>query len=287
METARLKQFKAIVECGGIIKAAELLGISGGGLSKSVKVLEDELGFALFAQKGRGVELTREGRLLYERLPGALSALENLLSLSKEKATAVETFKVTSFEVFTTYFLAAFLERLSLEKPCEVREAIPGRMEALVAEGKSDVGITYHPIPHPGLEFVRVGKIRMGIFGRRSVATAGELPFAAPLSPIEGSPSDVRGLDGWPDHLIKRDIRYRVDMLETAVQLCQRGTAVAFLPAFVVNLVNEHARPELALKEIPFPKLTKVYREVFLISRKGAEETREFRELAKALRRLN
>lgn len=66
----------------------------------------------------------------------------------------------------------------------------------------------------------------------------------------------------------------------------RRILAVAFLPVFIVNFVNEYAEPECQLKEISFPKLAKVYRDTFLIKRKDAEESKEFRELAKSLRRI-
>ena len=62
METIRLRHFKAIVDTGGLMKASEVLGITGGGLSKSIKSLEEELGFKLFQQQGRGLELTEIGQ---------------------------------------------------------------------------------------------------------------------------------------------------------------------------------------------------------------------------------
>src|SRR5690606_33496323 len=82
-----------------------------------------------------------------------------------------------------------------------------------------------------------------------------ELPFVIPLMPAEGTPSKVIGLDGWPDHRFERKIKYRVTMMESAIELCRKGSCVAYLPSFIVELHNAHVRNEFKLTEFksPFP----------------------------------
>ena len=75
METNRLIHFKTVVDAGGLMKASELLGITGGGLSKSIKALEEELGFKLFSQNGRNLELTELGTIFYQKLPEAQKSI--------------------------------------------------------------------------------------------------------------------------------------------------------------------------------------------------------------------
>ena len=288
METIRLKQFKAVVESGGLLKASDLLGISGGGLSKSMRTLEAELGHKLFVQKGRGLELTEAGQLLYQRMPELLRTLDSLIDLKSLVQPSV--LRLVSFEVFTTYFLADVVAHSMRDRTVEIREAIPGKMESLIAEGQSDLGITYLPIPQSGVEFVKAGKIRMGIYGLKGGwkgKSLKEIPFVVPIVPLEGTPSGVQGLDGWPEHIVERRIRYRVEMMETAIQLCQQGVAVSFLPEFIARAVNHSAIPELHLAELALPAGIKpVYRDVFLIHRRGRDETKIMRELAKAIRNL-
>jgi len=290
MEINRLRQFRVVVEVGGLLKASEILGISGGGLSKSLKTLEVELGFSLFKQRGRGLELTERGKLFYERLPEVLKTLDALLSTDTAPHTTETVLRLASFEVFTTYLLSNVLSKSFSESIVEIREAIPGQMETLVAEGQAELGITYAPIPHAKVEFTKVGRARMGIFGLKRAWTrkpVQELPFAVPITPLQGTPTGVRGLDGWPEHLFERRIQYRVDMMQSAIQLCRHGRAVSFLPEFIVQLFNEEVLPEFHLSEIALPsEVGSVYRDVFLIQKKGAEESRVMREIAKALRRI-
>lgn len=289
METDRLRQFKTVVDSGGLLRAAELLGISAGGLSKSLKVLEQELGYSLFQQKGRGLELTSMGQKLYERLPAVLRTVDDLLKLKPARAGET-TIRIASSEVFTTYFLASLAAGPLRDQTIDAREGTPGRLEAMVADGVSDIGLTYLPVPTAGVEFVKIGRIRMAVYGRAGAFGSSdilELPFAIPIAPLEGMPTGAKGLDGWPEHLFERKVRYRVEMMESAIQLCHAGAAVAFVPEFVARLVNAGARPELALAELPLPRdFGSVHRDVFLVHRRGYEETRVIKAIAKAVRGL-
>jgi len=293
METIRLKHFKTIVDAGGLLKASEILGISGGGLSKSIKSLEDELGYRLFKQKGRGLDLTEMGQEFYKRLPNALAALENLIEIKSQAKQESLSVSFASFEVFTTYFLAGFVAEFLPEHQVEIREATPGRMEQLVADGTCDLALTYEPIPVKGVEFLKVSKIKMGIFISAKLALTKPkvegLPFAVPISPLQGAPSGVRGLDGWPEHLFERRVQYRVEMMETAIQLAHRGIAAAFLPDFIADAFNSQGLTPLnQIVEIKLPSRMKpIVRDVFIILKKGAEETALSKKLAKALRKIS
>lgn len=290
METERLRQFKTVVDAQGLLKASELLGISGGGLSKSLKTLENELGYKLFFQRGRELELTENGKKLYERLPGALEVINGLFDLDVPPEFELkQPLRFASFEVFTTYFLASFIADDFPADAVEIREAIPGEMEKIVADAKADIGITYEPIPTKGVDFLKAATIRMGIFGaseyQRKEFEA--LPFVVPVSPVHGAPSGARGLDGWPEHLFERNVRYKVEMMETAIQLCRQGVAVSFLPAFVAELYNKQVLKGEQLVGIELPKGFKtVSRDVYIVLRKNFEEGKVVKKLARSLRGL-
>lgn len=68
MTYQQIQYFLEIAQCGNITKSAERLYMSTPSLSKYIKAFESELGFPLFTRKNRGVELTEEGRVLYESI---------------------------------------------------------------------------------------------------------------------------------------------------------------------------------------------------------------------------
>ena len=67
MGIERLDYFLSAVRCGSFTKAAQECGVVPSTISQQIASLEKEIGFALFARKGRGVILTRQGELFYQK----------------------------------------------------------------------------------------------------------------------------------------------------------------------------------------------------------------------------
>lgn len=74
---SRYKIFLAVAECKSISKAASQLYISQPAVSITIKKLEDYLNTTLFIRKPKGVELTENGRKLYENAKRALNILSD------------------------------------------------------------------------------------------------------------------------------------------------------------------------------------------------------------------
>jgi DNA-binding transcriptional LysR family regulator len=288
METNRLVQFRTVVETGNLRKAAALLGISHSGLSKSLKVLEDEVGYALFEPHGRGVVVSDAGRALYQRCEAVLRALDRMLG--RGEAETERPLRLGSFEVFTSYFIGELLARYLPGRGVEVHELVPGRLEEALILDKVDVGVTYEPMPRPGIDYVEVTRIVMNAYAREG-AFGGEdvlrVPFVTPVSPLEGAPSGVKGRDGWPDERFRRDIRYRVDLMTTGLELVGRGLCAIFIPEFVARLHNARAPEGLRVAPLPLPKgMGEVRRNVFLVRRQSTPEDATVRAIARALREV-
>jgi DNA-binding transcriptional LysR family regulator len=67
MRLTQIRDFLAVVECGGIRPAARKLGVAQPTITKSVRSLEDELHVQLFARKARGILPTAAGRAFFSR----------------------------------------------------------------------------------------------------------------------------------------------------------------------------------------------------------------------------
>lgn len=74
---ARYKIFLAVAECKSISKAAAQLFISQPAVSITIKKLEYHLNTTLFIRKSKGVELTENGRKLYENAKRAFQILSD------------------------------------------------------------------------------------------------------------------------------------------------------------------------------------------------------------------
>lgn len=291
METNRLLQFLTVANTGSLRRSAELLGITHSALSKSLKVLQAQLGTELFYPVGRGIELTKAGKRLAIQVP---KALETIDSLREKKEASGPLLRLATFEVFSTYFIDPLIQALnqaySRDVALQCREAPPGELERCIVEENADLGLTYLPVPRSGIRFEKIAEVPMGVFVRQKAFpnhTLDQLPFAVPIQPVHATPTGVKGLDGWPDHLISRCIGFEVELMESAITLCRAGVAAAHLPRFVARLHNEFAAPAYRLQTRALPShYPKVKREVFVVARSSEPESKLEKVIAKTIRQV-
>ena len=287
METSRLKHFRTVVETQNLRKAADLLGISHSGLSKSLKALEAELGLTLIMPSGRGLVITDDGMRIYQRSESVLHAVDGLTGASEPPSLHI---RIGSFEVFTSFFIADLVREHFKDADVEVHDLMPGRLEEALINDRIDVGITYDPVPRAGVDYTKVTSVRMGAFARRDAFadTPFEgIPFVVPVRPIEGAPSGVRGSDAWPGERFPRRVGYRVDLLNTGLALVRQGLCAVFMPEFVAFQHNKNVDPVLRLRELELPKgMPTVNRDVYIVRRESSPEDTTVKRIARALRSL-
>ncbi len=290
MDLNRLKHFTTIARTGSVRKAAELLRLSPPALSKSTRLLEEELGVKLVNRAGRNIVLTDAGRVLAERAQVLLHSADELRAEMETGALRERVVRIATFEVFSTHFLKFLAGPFWDVTPFSLYEVIPGELERALVERKADYGITYQPVPHPELEHVLLTSLEMGVFVRADAFLGlrqSDLPFVTPSAPIHGSPNRVRGLDGWPDDAYPRKIRYQVTLMESALELCRQGKAAGYFPTFIIAEHNRKHRAMYRLARRPSVYPGRVCKtDLYLARRKASVEDRAFRELAKSLRRL-
>jgi DNA-binding transcriptional LysR family regulator len=286
MDTNRLRYFCVVTRTGSLRQAATLLRLSSPALSKAMRLLEEEIGFPLLVPVGRGIAVTDQGRKLAEAAEPLLRSLDDLAAGRISAGKDTERLRIGSFEVFTTYFLGRVAQEVFPDRALDVHELLPGALESALEASEIDLGITYLPIPSAGLEHMKVCDIEMGIFGSKEPEGAlTDWPFAVPLAPRSSTPTKAQGIDGWPDDRIPRLQAYRVGMMETALDLCRRGLAVAYLPSFVVELHNRTQVAAARLRKFAPPRgLGQQLQSVYLVRRKTSAEDANVKKLAKALR---
>lgn len=287
METNKLLHFVTTYETQNLRQASEVLGMSHSALSKSLKTLEEEIGYRLFVPVGRGITHTERAKEIYQKAKSILTSVSELSEAVP--ANTLKKIKIATFEVFSTYFLQCLAEKVESHH-IEMHENLQGDLEKSVSNGTCDFGITYEPIPFQGIEFLKITEIKMYPYVRSksfvNVSTL-EIPFAAPLKPVDGAPSGVKGLDGWPEHKFPRISKYQVDMMESAIELARQGRCAAFLPEFVVSLHNNIVQKKYMLEKRSFPTGMKtVKRVVYLVKRKNQEESSEMKKVCAALRSI-
>ncbi|MCF2529790.1 LysR family transcriptional regulator [Yinghuangia soli] len=149
----RLVQFAAVAKAEHITRAAEQLGVPQPTLSRTMARLEAELGVPLLVRTGRGVRLTRQGRMLLAAVEPVLDQLEQAGAAIQGEASATRG-KVAF----------GFLHTMGAE-------AVPGLLRAFRAD-------------HPGIRFALVQDSAAVMLDRMR---AGELDLCL-TSPLPDAP---------------------------------------------------------------------------------------------------
>ncbi|WP_431225402.1 LysR substrate-binding domain-containing protein [Serratia sp. L9] len=108
--------FEAVARIGSFTLAAEELFLTQSAVSKQIKKLEDNLGFALFERKHRGLLLTEPGRELYEGVQPVLESFRETVQRVR-KWYEQNTISIVCTHAVAHYYLFPKLAHFQLRFP--------------------------------------------------------------------------------------------------------------------------------------------------------------------------
>ncbi len=147
MDVSDLQTFRAVVEQGGVTAAARQLHRVQSSISARLAGLERDLGCALFERSGKSLQLTPEGRHLYERsaaIVRELSSLRHELALTSRGAVL----RIGAMESTAAARLVQPLARLRREHPqmqLLLRTGTTGALLALLERCEIDAAFVAGP----------------------------------------------------------------------------------------------------------------------------------------------
>lgn len=280
METDRLRQFCVIVETGSLTKAAGLLHITHSGLSKSMKLLQDEAKCLLFKPSGRGLALTEAGLEIYQRAKEFLDHEERLFKL--EKANLQTTLKIGTVEIFLSVLSEQLAGSRFENNSITLLDLDPGNIEQLIATKQLDFGITYVPFPMEHVEIIEVAKYHVGCYhlkGTFEKQDISQIPFVVPAQGLSSNPLGIQERDGWIESIYPRNKKYSVNLLSTAIELTLQGLCAIYIPDFVAKKINASRKTREILIEHPLPKVKQNIRKAFFIRHKHQAEDKRSKQL--------
>lgn len=287
METDRIRYFCAIVDTGSLTKAAELLGVSHSGLSKAMAVLQDEIGYKVFIPKGRGLELTEQGKGLYEK---GRRILEMVNSLKSQTAGKEASLRVAFPEVVALAASETIVKEVGGEIAIEDLDS--GEIEARVLDRRIDFAFTFVPFPHKDLDHFKVASAAnasFGLSGKFRGLEPDHIPYVIPAAEMKDNPLSIRIRDGWNPGL-SRLTPYRAGRLSIALSMARAGVCAIYAPEFLVSHLNnfESRNRQLVPLELSAQRKAqeRTYRDVFLVKRATEEETKAMKAVVRIVRRL-
>jgi DNA-binding transcriptional LysR family regulator len=127
----------AVADAGGFGRSAERLGMTQSGVSKAIAKLESRVGARLVHRTSRAVELTDEGRALYERVVPHLTGIgEAAAETSRSRDAVCGRLRVNVDPLFSRMVLSPNLSEFLLQNPgLELRIETRDRIADLVSDG--------------------------------------------------------------------------------------------------------------------------------------------------------
>ena len=136
--------FYVVAKTGNLSKASKELFISQPAVSYGIKQLEEQLGGRLFVRTAKGMELTPEGRVIYEYVSRAfdeLSAAEN--KFSQMRGLEEGTVHIGASDTISKYFILPTIERFTRQYPrinIKITNRTTDEIVKLLKAGKVDLG---------------------------------------------------------------------------------------------------------------------------------------------------
>lgn len=238
---ARLPAFRVIAETEHLPTASERLCVTAPALSRTLKLLEGEIGRPLFDRTGRRLALNPEGARLLRAVRAAMAQIE-AAALDVRGARLVGPFALSTAGMFTPLVVraCALLREAQPALIPSIRHLWDIQVNDALLRGDIQIALLQHPAAHPDLRVTALAECTYGVYCGAghplfdAPAPPGDdallpHPFAAPPPAVDGTPTD-----GWPVAL-DRTVGAEITQVETSVRLCASGAFLAVLPRPVVS----------------------------------------------------
>lgn len=267
-----LRYFLAVIDHGGVTRAAEALYVAQPSVSQSLRTLEQRLGVALFVRVGRHLELTSAGHELEHHARIVLAEVEEAERRVARVARA-ETGRILLSSVSTLAIdpLGPWVRGLLDDHPgLQVHVSEPGSVPAVLAElrdGTAEIGLLELPVNEASLKIIEVPAQEVVL--ACGPATAATLPDPVPrelvstltmgvlLRPDGGtteSENAVLSMVGRRQvRCAQRQLLWDLVQQDVAVTWVARGVGELLLPNAVLRSVDPLLQRRIGLAYRPGP----------------------------------
>jgi DNA-binding transcriptional LysR family regulator len=244
MELRQLRSVLMIAETGSLNGAARRLRVAQPALSRQIRLLEEELGTALFVRHARGMVATEAGELLVERVRRGLREIDqarsDLSALSGQVTGQVAIGMLPSVsELMAARFARAMRKRYPLVR-LRIMTGLAAHILEWLGKQEIDVAIVSEPLVTAGLEsqplveepLYLVGSSTLPGMRARNVKLRDLAKYPLIL------PSTDFGLRGGIDRAVRNagielDVAIEANSLHVQRNLIRAGIGYALLPSSV------------------------------------------------------
>ena len=154
IQSRQIEAFRAVMMTGAMTAAAQVIHVTQPAVSRLIRDLEAELGFALFDRRGNLVEPTVRARALLEEVERSFVGLQRIRDYADDlREGRGVSLRIGGLPAMAT-FLPRFVARFARDRPnlrVYLDSLHSGGVREQVSSGQLDIGITAAPFKTPGL----------------------------------------------------------------------------------------------------------------------------------------
>jgi DNA-binding transcriptional LysR family regulator len=226
IESAAVRYFREVTECGSIKQAAASLRIAPSAISRQVQAIEEELSVKLFERGARGMVLTDAGHLLYRYAVENRSQLDGIRAKVQEfDALRRGQVKIATVEGMLASFLSNFVVDLSGDYPgISISITVVGSRDVAEMVGRHDVdlGLVFGRAPRRDL--IELARMRQSL----CLVVSPRHPLANRESCAVKDLAGLRVVVPDPSFGIRQEIDRACAQAKIRLEVCNETNSLAF-----------------------------------------------------------
>ena len=245
-----MRVFVAVADLGSFVEASRRLRLSAAAVTRTIAMLEEELGVTLLSRTTRSVRLTERGILYRETCAQILDDVENAdRRVRGEDAEPRGSLTVAAPLVFGRLHVLPIIEQLLRTHPrLSIRLALSDRVVHLVDEGV-DLAVRIGALSDSAMIAVKVGEVQRVLVASPSyLATHGTPRAPADLTAhqliaFESIQSTNDWRFGAEEKLsVRVEPRFSVDSADAAIVAAEAGIGITRALSYQVRAALESGR---------------------------------------------
>jgi DNA-binding transcriptional LysR family regulator len=226
IESAAIRYFREVTECGSIKQAAASLRIAPSAISRQMQAIEDELSAKLFERGPRGMQLTGAGHLLYRYAVENRNQLDGIrVKVQEFDSSRRGQVRIATVEGMLMSFLSNFAVDLAGEYPgISISMTMVGSRDVAEKVGHGDVDLGFVFGRAPRRDLIELGRMRQSL----CLIVSPRHPLANRASCTVKELAGLRVVVPDPSFGIRQEVDRACAQAKIRLEVCTETNSLAF-----------------------------------------------------------
>jgi DNA-binding transcriptional LysR family regulator len=226
IESAAIRYFREVTECGSIKQAAASLRIAPSAISRQMQAIEEELSAKLFERGPRGMQLTGAGHLLYRYAVENRNQLDGIrVRVQEFDSSRRGQVRIATVEGMLMSFLSNFAVDLAGQYPgISISMTMVGSRDVAEKVGHSDVDLGFVFGRAPRRDLIELGRMRQSL----CLIVSPRHPLANRASCTVKELAGLRVVVPDPSFGIRQEVDRACAQAKVRLEVCTETNSLAF-----------------------------------------------------------